>query len=174
MKWIAVIWLFCGGIGVSYSTIRERKKCIQQLEFLEYQLEKLADYMVQWHMPLQEALELLRKEKAGFLEVFYTNMIQELQERKKQDFGKIWKAESERLWKEQHALQRVSSEIKTIWTESFTAMPLQPEAVYKRLIQRKEAIETYRLQLQETYRQEQKLVFTMGFFVSAFFCLIFW
>lgn len=174
MKWIAMIWLFCGGIGVSYSTIRERKRCLQQLAHLAYQLEMIAYYVMQWKMPLLEALQLTAKEEHGFLTSFYANMIQELQERKKQDFGNIWKDESEQLWKEQSALRLISEEVKLIWSESFIAMPMQPEAVYKRLIQRKEAIEVYRAKLQETYRQEQKLVFTMGFFVSAFFCLIFW
>lgn len=174
MKWVAVIWLFCGGIGVSYSMIKERNMCIRQLTHLEDQLEMIAYYVMQWRMPLQEALQLAAKEEDGFLTQFYTNVIQALQERQKQDFGQIWKEESEKIWQEQEALRQVSKEIKYIWTETFVAMPLQPEAVCKRLIQRKDAIEAYRVKLQETYRKEQKLVFTMGFFVSAFFCLIFW
>ena len=51
---------------------------------------------------------------------------------------------------------------------------MEPEALNKRLTERAERIADYVLELQEKYKGEQKLVFTMGFFVSAFFCLILW
>lgn len=174
MKWFAALWLLCAGVGISYSIVKERKYRIVQLEQMADTLKKLAYYMYQWKMPLKEALEHTYKEEQSWLQEFYTALIQEVKIRTKEDFGTIWLEQSKQFLEKQHALTGISKEIRDIWQESFLHIPMQPEALWHSLIQKAEKIMLYKKTLQETYKQEQRLVFTMGFFVSAFLCLIFW
>ena len=55
MKVLLVIWLLSAGIGVSYSVISERKKRVEFLGTMEQDLKKLAYYMCEWRLPVEEA-----------------------------------------------------------------------------------------------------------------------
>ena len=102
------------------------------------------------------------------MQKFYLGLHETLVQQQTEDFDMLWQEESGKIW------NHIPEEIQRIWNESFVNIPMEPEALNKRLTERAERIADYVLELQEKYKGEQKLVFTMGFFVSAFFCLILW
>ena len=168
-KWIVVVWLLIAGAGVSYSIVAERRKEIRHLKKMEHSLKRLAYYMYHWRMPIREAVEQTAKEEEGVLYSFYEGVKRGLEERKIQDFGTLWKEESSLLWQ-----QKLPDCIKKIWSNGFVHIPMEPEALHRRLTQKADEIAEYTEKLQEKYKGEQRMVFTMGFFVSAFLCLMLW
>ena len=80
------------------------------------------------------------------------------------------------LWREvgERWFKNVPEEMQILWMESFEHIPTESEALYRHLSERAQRMKDYTKALQEKYKGEQRLVFTMGFFVSAFFCLILW
>lgn len=192
MKGFVAIWLLAAGVGVSYSVVAERRNMLRQLGEMEHSLKRLAYYMYQWRMPVKEAVVHAAKEEQGILYDFYLGIQERLAERQSEDFGIVWQEESRYLWEQQEGSKKKSSkreslnrsmydwnrklpeEIGKIWSDSFVHIPMEPEALNKRLTERAEKLADYTRELQEKYKGEQRLVFTMGFFVSAFFCLILW
>ena len=67
MKVLLVIWLLSAGIGVSYSVISERKKRVEFLGTMEQDLKKLAYYMCEWRLPVEEAVGRMLKEGSRFI-----------------------------------------------------------------------------------------------------------
>ena len=169
MKVLLVIWLLSAGIGVSYSVILERKKRIEFLGIMEQDLKKLAYYMCEWRMPVEESLGRMKKESSRF-SMFYEAIHKRIQERYIDDFGKLWCEESKRLL----TGVTLSEEIKILWKDTFFHIPMEPEAVKRQLHLRSEMFSEKRRVLEEKYKGEQRLVLSMGFFVSAFLCLILW
>lgn len=170
MKWFMVIWLLTAGIGFSFSVVTERKKELQFLKEMEHSLARLAYYMYQWRMPVEEAVAHTCEEEKGVLLDFYKSIIFYLKERQTEDLGQLWQEKSKELFQK----IKLSEEIKKLWQECFFHIPTEPEALHKRLSLRIEEIEAHRISMQEKYKSEQRLVLTMGFFTSAFLCLILW
>lgn len=173
MKWLVAVWLLVAGVGVSYSVVAERRNTLHQLGEMEHSLKRLAYYMYQWRMPVKDAVAHVAKEEQEFLHGFYLGIQEKLVKRQTEDFGILWQEESCRMWKRMCPGKR-REEIRKIWSDCFVHIPMEPEALNKRLTERAEKIADYTMELQEKYKGEQRLVFTMGFFVSAFFCLILW
>ena len=169
MKVLLAIWLICAGIGASYSVISERKKQVKYLETMEQGYQKLAYYMCQWRMPVEEAIGQMIKENVGFSD-FYKQIHEQIKNRSVNDFGVLWKEESKKLLSE----VRLPEELKSIWTDCFLHMPLDSEAVKQQFHLKRELLFEKRKALEAKYKGEQRLVFSMGFFVSAFLCLILW
>lgn len=163
-----VVWLLAAGTGVSYSVVAERRNRLSQLGEMEHSLKRLAYYMYQWRLPIKDAIAYAAKEEKDVLQKFYLGLHETLVQQQTEDFDMLWQEESGKIW------NHIPEEIQRIWNESFVNIPMEPEALNKRLTERAERIADYVLELQEKYKGEQKLVFTMGFFVSAFFCLILW
>lgn len=170
MKWLIVIWLLAAGVGVSYSVVAERRNMLRQLGEMGHSLKRLAYYMYQWRMPVKDAVAHAAKEEQEFLHSFYLGIQEKLIKRQTEDFGILWQEESCEIFKSCH----LPEEIRKIWSDSFVHIPMESEALNKRLTERAEKIADYAVELQEKYKGEQRLVFTLGFFVSAFFCLILW
>lgn len=179
MKWFVVIWMILAGIGMSYSIVSERQKKVQLWKEMEQSLKKLAYYMGQWRMPVREAIMQVAREERGVLHAFYINLGKILEKQQEEDFGKLWQEQSSGLWKGQIHLQLggevecACRNMRTLWTDAFVKIPIEPEALNHSLLLRAEEIEAHRREIEGKYKGERKLVFTMGFFVSAFFCLIF-
>ncbi len=169
MKVLIVIWLLSAGIGVSYSVIIERKKQTEYLKTMESDLKKLAYYMCEWRMPVEEAIGKMLKEELKFSS-FYKAIHKRLIERNVNDFGKLWQEESKILL----ADIMLGEDIKTLWQDCFFHMPMEPEAVKRQLILKSEMLFEKRKSLEEKYKGEQRVVLSMGFFASAFLCLILW
>lgn len=169
MKGMIVIWLLCGGIGVSYSILSERRKRLKLFGSMEEAIKKFSYYMCDWHMPVEEVLGQLGKEKSHFAG-FYMLMQKKLQEKQTETFGRLWQEESGKI----PLLALATEEVKMLWTECFLQMPPESEALRKKLMQQAECIEKARKTLEEKYKGEQRLVISLGFFVSAFLCLILW
>ena len=168
MKWFVVAWLFTAGIGMSYSIAAERNKKIHQLVDMEQSLKRLAYYMFQWHLPVKEAIAFTAKEENEILRVFYNELQESLEQRKSEDFSLLWRENGARWF------ENVPEEIRILWMESFENIPLESETLYRRLSERAQKMKEFTQELQQKYKGEQKIVFTMGVFVSAFLCLILW
>ena len=168
MKWFAVAWLLVAGMGMSYCIVSERNKKIHRLTAMEQSLKRLAYYMFQWHLPVKEAIAFTLKEEKEILQVFYTKLQEVLEQQSAEDFSDLWKEQGEKLF------ENVPQEMRILWMESFENIPSESEALYSRLLERAQKIREYTQELHQKYKGEQKLVFAMGFFVSAFFCLILW
>lgn len=178
MKWLLSIWLLTAGIGVSYHVVVERRQKIKFLKEMEQSIGKMAYYMYQWHMPMKEVLFQMAREEKGILKTYYGKLRSALEEHKTEDFGRLWKEQSYSLWQEKCGERNCfgrsfGQEIRDVWAEAFFNMPMEPKAINRELQLRMDQIKIHREALEEKYKGEQKLVFTMGFFVSAFFCLIF-
>ena len=169
MKVLLVIWLLSAGIGVSYSVISERKKRIEFLSTMEQDLKELAYYMCEWRLPVEEAVGRMIKEGSSFV-FFYDAIHKRIRERVTDDFGKLWCEESKSLL----TGVTLSEEIKILWKDTFSHIPMEPEAVKRQLYLKSEILSEKRKALEEKYKGEQRLVLSMGFFVSAFLCLILW
>ncbi len=170
MKWFMAIWLVTAGIGFSFSVVAERKKQVQLLKEMEHSLTRLAYYMYQWRMPVEEALKHTSEEEKDILQEFYQGILLALQERQTENLGQLWQEESKRLLQN----TKFSEEIKRLWQDCFIHIPMEPEELHRKLSLRVEEIEARRISMQEKYKSEQRLVLTMGFFTSAFLCLILW
>lgn len=178
MKWVISIWLITAGMGVSYHIVAERKKEIKFFIEMEESLARLAYYMYQWRMPVKEILFHMEQEEKGTLKSFYRNLEKAMEGRQAEDFGELWKEQSNSLWQDRYGVKdrferETESEIHDVWSEAFRHMPMESEELNRGLHLRMNQIRVHREAVEEKYKGEQKLVFTMGFFVSAFFCLIF-
>ena len=169
MKWALVIWLLSAGVGLSYSVIAERRRQIVFLKAMEYSLKQLAYYMYQWRMPVEELIKQMIKEEQ-LLKHFYMAIQQKLLEKHVENFGTIWQTESVNMLKK----ERIPENTKVLWQDLFLHMPLEPEGVHKKLLLKCSELTAKREEIEEKYKSEQRLVFTMGFFTSAFLCLILW
>lgn len=169
MKMMLVIWLLSAGVGVSYSVISERKKQVECLNAMYQDLKKLAYYMCDWRMPVEEAIKQMIKE-GGLFGCFYEAIHKKIKGRHVDDFGALWREESKDLLRGIKLIE----ETKMIWRDCFFHMPMEPEAVKRQLYLKSEALVEKKRALEAKYRQEQRLVLSMGFFVSAFLCLILW
>lgn len=169
MKWAVIIWLFCGGIGVSFSILRERKGKLEMLFALEEALKKLHYYMCERHIPPEEMLRELAREN-GILSDFYKCLQEQLMEKRIEDFGSLWQRESRLLWQKAEP----PGEVRALWETCFFHMPTHTDAIGQRLIRTAEEILHKGRALEEKYRSEQRLVVSLGFFLSAFFCLMLW
>lgn len=170
MKWMVVIWLLSAGVGLSYSVVKERNRQVEFLRQMEHSLRQLAYFMHQWRMPVEEAVRHVAKEENGILFAFYSEMLHALADRRVEDFGRLWQEKSICLLQK----EKFPDEIKKLWSDSFLHIPMEPEALNRRLILRTEEINSHLADMQEKYKGEQKLVLTLGFFTSAFLCLILW
>ena len=168
MKWLVVVWLLTAGVGASYSIVAERKEKLNQLTDMEHSLRRLAYYMYQWRLPIKEVISFAAKEEKELLQTFYVELKEVLEQQKTEDFSVLWREVGERWFK------NVPEEMQILWMESFEHIPTESEALYRHLSERAQRMKDYTKALQEKYKGEQRLVFTMGFFVSAFFCLILW
>lgn len=169
MKGLLVIWMLSAGIGFSYSVITERKKQVEFLCNMEHDLKRLAYYMYQWRMPVEEVIGKMIKEESRF-RIFYEAIHKKLMEKYVDDFGKLWCEEGNKLL----AGVKLAEDIKTLWYDCFLHMPMEPEAMKQQLFLKSEMLSEKRRALEEKYKGEQRLVLSMGFFVSAFLCLILW
>lgn len=169
MKGLLVIWLLSAGIGVSYSVITERKKQVEFLYNMEQDLKRLAYYMYQWRMPVEEVIGQIIKEKSRF-HTFYEAIHKNISKRYIEDFGKLWREESENLF----SGVKLADDIKALWSDCFLHMPMEPEAMKQQLFLKSEMLSEKRRALEEKYKGERRMVLSMGFFVSAFLCLILW
>ena len=91
-------------------------------------------------------------------------------EKTAENLGDLWQENSSR-YLEKEKLERT---VWTKWQECFLHIPMEPEALNKRLLLRVEEINAYRVELEGKNKGEQKLVLTLGVFVGAFLCLILW
>ncbi len=169
MKAIMAVWLLSAGIGLSYSVISERKHRVKLLHVMEKDLKQFCYYMCEWRMPMEEVLRQMIKE-AGLLRYFYSNILEKIRKKQISDLGTIWYEESRNMWTEIGALAEASA----LWEECFFHMPADSEGMKRHLELKSEAIEAKRIEVEEKYKGEQRLVFSMGFFVGAFLCLILW
>ena len=169
MKWMLVIWLLSAGVGLSYSVIAERRRQLVLLKNMEHSLRQVTYYMHQWRMPVEEVIKKMIKE-SDMLQGFYTAMQVKISEKHVDDFGTLWQEESEKLL----CAEKIPEEIKGLWGNCFVQMPMEPEAVKQRLILKCDELNRKREELEAKYKGEQRLVLTMGFFTSAFLCLILW
>ena len=169
MKGLLIFWLLCAGSGVSYSVITERKHRIDFLREMEHDLKRLAYHMCEWRMPVEEAIDRMVRE-GGRFQFFYERIHKKLKEKRVVDFGELWCKESDHLFTE----MKLPKEIFILWTECFFHIPMEPETVKKQLFLKSQVLSEKRSALEEKYKGEQRLVFSMGFFVSAFLCLILW
>ncbi len=167
MKWFITIWILISGLGVSYSVIRERMCLLQRMRELEQSLNRLIYYMCQWRMPVKEALGQSAKEEIPWLQEFYLQILHMLNEHQSEDFGVLWQTEGEKL-------MCLPEKIRSLFSKCFLQIPMEPEALKRRITERTEEIASYTKELQEKYKGEQRLVFTMGIFAGAFLCLILW
>lgn len=170
MKWLIAIWLLCAGAGVSFSIIKERTCRITLLKEMEQSLKKLAYYMYQWKMPAEEAFRHVAVEEQGGLFCFYQAMYTSLTEKKAENLSALWQEKSS-LYIDRRDLQE---KVWLYWQECFSHIPMEPEALNKRLFLRAEEIAACRAGLEEKYKGEQKLVLTLGLFTGAFICLVLW
>ena len=169
MKGILVIWLLSAGIGISYSIVSERRKRIETIRNMEEDLKQFSYYMCEWILPVEEVLKEMIKRNGVFVEV-YKNIYRAICEKRDTVFCDLWITESEKALRNMH----VGKQIKTMWENIFLNMPMEPMALRQYLDFRNKQLSETRIGLEEKYRSEQKLVLSMGFFVSAFLCLILW
>lgn len=170
MRFIAMLWLVTAGAGCSYAILQERQEKLNLLKEMEYSLEKLAYFMYQWKMPVEEAFHHVAEEEYGMLRVFYQKLTEELDRRKAGNLGVLWKEKSNLIWQN----WKLSKNLETLWNSLFLHMPMEPERLYTTLRQKTEEIAEVRRELQEKYKGEQKLVWTLGVSASVFLCLILW
>ncbi len=171
MKWLVLAWLLAAGMGVSYSVVAERQRRVRFLKEMEHSLEKLAYYMYQWRMPIKEAIFHMVQEEQGEFKKYYAEVGEALEERQAEDFGKLWQEKSRELFGDAAGAY---GEGQVLWADAFVNLPMDVEELNRRLLLRIDDMKVYREAIEKKYKGEQKLVFTMGIFVSTFFCLIFW
>lgn len=168
MKILVVFWLLCAGIGVSYSVLSERKKQVELLYEMEEDLKKIAYYMCEWRMPVEQVVSKMIKENGKFLG-FYESIHKKIDEKYTCGFEKLWQEESEKF-----LVDIKKEDVMILWKEAFFQMPMESEGVRRHLNTKSTKISKIRKCLEEKYKGEQRLVVSMGFFVSAFLCLILW
>ena len=170
MRWAIVVWLLCAGAGASYSVVKERTRQVSLLKQMERSLQQLVYYMHQWRMPVEEAVRHTAKGENGILYDFYSEILENLSDRHAEDFGRLWQKKSKAFWQK----EKIPKETVKLWCDIFLHIPMEPEALKHRLLLQIEEMNSHRMSLQEKYKGEQKLVMTLGFFVSTFICLILW
>lgn len=170
MKFIAILWLVTAGAGCSYAILQERRDKITLLKEMEHSLEKLAYFMYQWKMPVEEAFCHVAEEENGMLRGFYQELTEELDKREAGNLGCLWQKKSMQIW--QH--WKMSQPLEKLWSELFLHMPMEYERLHTILEQKTEEIAGHRKELQDKYKGEQKLVWTLGISAGVFLGLILW
>ncbi len=170
MKLVIMLWLVTAGAGVSYAIYMERQNRLKLLNEMQQGLEKLVYFMYQWRMPAEEAFAKMVKEPFPMLHPFFTEMLEEIIKREVENLGDLWFSKSE-IFFERTSIQK---EIQEVWCNCFLNIPMEPGDLQRTILMKKEVIETYLKTLQDKYRVEQKLVWTLGLCTSAFLCLIIW
>ena len=170
MKWIIMLWLFTAGFGISYAVYEERNHRIRLLKEMEQSLGKLAYFMYEWRLPLEEALTQMLKEPFPLFGCFYKKILEEVVKRNVGNIGELWEKNSLNYF-QNISLQKT---IKELWAGCFINIPMEPEELKKGLEHKREQLKAYLTDLQDKYKLEQKLVWTLGLCTSAFLCLIIW
>ncbi len=170
MKWFIAVWLLGTGMGVSFSVVKERNARVVLLKEKEHSLKKLAYYMYQWKMSAEEAFRHVAQEEKGSLQAFYQAMQEALEQRRAENIDTLWQEMSSLYLKEEW----FTSKSRQIWQTCFQSLPMEPEAVNRKLLLLAEEMAFCRRELEAKYKGEQKLVLTLGVFVGAFLCLVLW
>lgn len=170
MKWIVMLWLITAGLGISCAVYEERKSRIKLLKEMEQSLGKIAYFMYEWRMPTEEAFLKIIKEPFSMLNSFFIEVLEGIQKRTVENLGELWNTASDKLF-EGVILEK---EIKELWSDCFLNIPMEPEALHKSIGSKRDELQTYLMSLQDKYKVEQKLVWTLGVCVSGFLCLIIW
>lgn len=168
MKFIIMLWLLTAGAGVSYAIHEERNNRIKLLKEMEQSLGKLTYYMYEWRMPFEEALAQMLKEPFPIFHIFYEKVLEEVLIRNRGNIDELWHEES-RTFLQSTSIQK---EVKELWATCFTNIPIEPDALQKCIEHKREQIQAYLFDLQDKYKVERKLVWTLGLCTSAFLCLI--
>lgn len=170
MKVIVMLWLITAGFGVSCAVYEERKDRIKILKEMEQSLGKLAYFMYEWRMPTEEAFLKISKEAFPELNSFFAEVLEGIQRKDVNNLGDLWIVASNKLF------ERVllENEIQELWRACFLNIPTEPEALQKSIEGKRRELQTYLMALQDKYKVEQKLVWTLGLCVSGFLCLIIW
>ncbi len=163
MKWMIALWMIFSGLGLSYSILKERGTNITQLKEMEHSLKQLAYYIHQWKMPLEEAFLHVAGEPSNGLAAFFLQMQEVAKEKTVHNLGEVWR--------EKCGLLGLNNKL---WTECFFKLPMESEALYRRLTERAAEIRAHREALEHKYKEEQRLIMTMGIFTGCFLCLILW
>lgn len=170
MKFIMMLWILTAGAGVSYAVYEERNNRIRVLKEMEQSLGKLRYFMYEWRMPFEEALTQILKESFPTFHTFYESVLSEVLKRECVNIGELWGEKSNDF------LQGVSlhKQIRELWASCFTNIPMEPEALNNALEYKRAQLQAYLSDLQDKYKTEKKLVWTLGLFTSTFLCLIIW
>jgi len=158
------------GAGVSYAVYEERNNRVRLLKEMEQSLGKLAYYMCEWRMPLEEAFIDILKEPYPMLIPFYKSVLEDVLKRNVENMGELWKRKSE-VFLENTSLEKA---IKELWAGCLCNIPIEPEALKMGFQYKREQLQAYLTDLQDKYKVEQKMVWTLGLCTSAFLCLIIW
>lgn len=170
MKVIVMLWLMTAGVGISYAVYEERKNRIKLLKEMEESLGKLAYFMYEWRMPAEEAFLKMSKEAFPMLQSLFIEVLEGIQKRRVENLGELWNTASNKAFE----TMMLDEEIKELWCDCFLNIPIEPEALQKSIGSKRERLQTYLKELQDKYKVEQKLVWTLGLCVSGFLCLIIW
>ena len=154
MKWLISIWMLTAGMGVSYHVVAERQQKIKFFREMEQSLGQLAYYIYQWRMPMKEILSHMVQEETGVLQSYYRKLVEAMEGNQAENFGRLWKEQSNSLWREKCKARecwgrKSECEIKDVWTEAFTHMPMEPEVLKRELYIRIDRMKEYREAMEE-------------------------
>ena len=168
MKWIIILWLLIAGTGVSYGIYEERNHRIKCLKEMELSLGKLTYFMCEWRMSFEEALHQILRERLPMMRSFYEIVLEDVLKRSSATIGELWYENGMKYLKD----IAIQTEMKALWSGCFENIPLEPEALKVGLNHKRNELNAYLEALQDKYKTEQKLVWTLGVCSSAFLCLM--
>ena len=168
MKWIIILWLLIAGTGVSYGIYEERNHRIKCLKEMELSLGKLTYFMCEWRMSFEEALHQILRERLPMMRSFYEMVLEDVLKRSSATIGELWYENGMKYLKD----IAIQTEMKELWLGCFDNIPLEPEALKVCLNHKRNELNAYLEALQDKYKTEQKLVWTLGVCSSAFLCLM--
>lgn len=168
MKMICMLWIMTAGVGISYAIYEERQHRLKLLCEMEKSLEKLAYFMYDWRMSTEEAFVKILKEPFPNLMSLFLEILEEIRKREVINLGVLWKQKSSTYFE----TTTLEKDIKETWCDLFLNIPMEPEDLKRSILGKRDHIKSYLGFLQDKYKEEQKLVWTLGLCASAFLCLI--
>ncbi len=156
------------GLGLSHSIVVERKKIVSILGEWIGLLEQMNYYIGEFKMPLEEVCIQLKKQSRTVYAEFYEAIIEELQRKEELKFSRIW----EKCSKDLIHRELMPKELLSLWDHVFDIYALDKEKQREEIASKIQGLIKLQKGLEEKYKQEHKLVLSLGFFASAFFCLI--
>lgn len=120
-------------------------------------------------MTLEEAVDYVMRDETQMLYGFWSEIGDMISHRDQIDFSKAWQELSM-----QYLKGKVPPQVLELWCKTMDIIPMDVGELAYGLQRQANAIMEYRLEMQEKYREEQKLVLSMGIFTGAFLSLILW